>query len=203
MSGKQKSQAVLLWVLPAKFLKKVVSLFNICHLFRYIIRMTQEEFTHIASEMRANAVSVALKCGATPADAEDIAQDVMLKLWYLHEKMDDATRMKSLVAITTRHVCIDRWRTARTHAEVGSMMPLVDEGSLYDRLEYAELEQWMNDQIDALPNTSRIVLTMRQLERRELSEIADILGIKQTSVSTLLARARNELMNKLKRRNQR
>ena len=83
------------------------------------------------------------------------------------------------------------------------MMPLVDEGSLYDRLEYAELEQWMNDQIDALPNTSRIVLTMRQLEHRELSEIADILGIKQTSVSTLLARARNELMNKLKRRNQR
>lgn len=165
--------------------------------------MTQEEFTHIASEMRANAVSVALKCGVAPADAEDIAQDVMLKLWYLHEKMDDATRMKGLVAITTRHVCIDRWRTARTHTEVGSMMPLVDEGSLYDRLEYAELEQWMNDQIDALPNTSRIVLTMRQLERRELSEIADILGIKQSSVSTLLARARNELMNKLKRRNQR
>jgi len=61
----------------------------------------------------------------------------------------------------------------------------------------------MNNQIDALPNTSRIVLTMRQLEHRELSEIADILGIKQTSVSTLLARARNELMNKLKRRNQR
>ena len=179
-----------------------VSLFNFCVFFRYINRMTQEEFTHIASEMRANAVSVALKCGVAPADAEDIAQDVMLKLWYLHEKMDDATRMKGLVAITTRHVCIDRWRTARTHAEVGSMMPLVDEGSLYDRLEYAELEQWMNDQIDALPNTSRIVLTMRQLERRELSEIADILGIKQTSVSTLLARARNELMNKLKRRNQ-
>ena len=33
--------------------------------------MTQEEFTHIASKMRANAVSVALKCGAAPADAED------------------------------------------------------------------------------------------------------------------------------------
>lgn len=165
--------------------------------------MTQEEFTHIASEMRANVVSVALRYGVAPADAEDIAQDVMLKLWYLHEKMDDATRMKGLVAITTRHVCIDRWRTTRIYAEVGSMMPLVDEGSLYDRLEYAELEQWMNDQIDALPNTSRIVLTMRQLEHRELSEIADILGIKQTSVSTLLARARNELMNKLKRRNQR
>ena len=183
--------------------KKVVSLFNIRRFSRYINRMTQEEFTHIANEMRANAVSVALKCGAAPADAEDIAQDVMLKLWYLHEKLDNVGRIKALVAMTTKHVCIDRWRTARIHTEMGSMLPLVDEGSLYDRLEYAELEQWMNEQIDALPNTSRIVLTMRQLEHRELSEIANILGIKQTSVSTLLARARNELMNKLKRRNQR
>ena len=81
-------------------------------------------------------------------------------------------------------------------------MPLVDESSLYDRLEYAELEQWMTEQIARLPSTSGIVLTMRQLEHRELSEIADILGIRQASVSTLLARARHELMNKLKRRNQ-
>jgi RNA polymerase sigma-70 factor (ECF subfamily) len=79
-------------------------------------------------------------------------------------------------------------------------MPVVDEGTLYDHLEYTELEQWMNEQIDRLPTTSRIVLTMRQLEHRELSEIAGILGIRQTSVSTLLSRARHELMEKLKRR---
>jgi RNA polymerase sigma-70 factor (ECF subfamily) len=35
-----------------------------------------------------------------------------------------------------------------------------------------------------------------------LNEIADILGIKPTSVSTLLSRARHELFNKLKKRNQ-
>ena len=168
---------------------------------RYISRMTQEEFTHIASEMRRNAVSVAQKYGVANDDAEDIAQDVMLKLWCLHEKMDDMARMKASVAITTRYVCIDRWRTAHVHAEVGNAMPVVDEDSMYDRLEYAELEQWMDEQIGLLPTTSRIVLTMRQLEHRELNEIADILSIKQTSVSTLLARARNELMNKLKRRN--
>ena len=81
-------------------------------------------------------------------------------------------------------------------------MPIVDEDSLYDKLEYAELEQWMKEQIDNLPSTSSIVLRMRQLEHRELSEIAEILDIRQTSVSTLLSRARNELLNKLKRRNQ-
>ena len=151
--------------------------------------------------MRAKAVAVAQRFGYAQDDAEDIAQDVMLKLWCLHDTICDAERLKASVAITTKHVCIDRWRMTHMIVDVDFAMPLVDEDSLYDRLEYAELEQWMNEQIDRLPNTSRIILTMRQLERRELSEIADILGIKQTSVSTLLARARCELITKLKRRN--
>ena len=163
--------------------------------------MEESAFEHQARQWRQKALSVSRSCGADETEAEDIAQDVMLKLWCLHEKMDDMAHMKASVAITTRHVCIDRWRTMHVHADVDNAMPIVDEDSQYDRLEYAELEQWMDKQIDLLPTTSRIVLTMRQLEHRELSEIADILGIKQSSVSTLLARARNELMNKLIRRN--
>lgn len=81
-------------------------------------------------------------------------------------------------------------------------MPLTDEVTPHDRLEYAELEQWIDEQIDSLPSTAGMILRMRQLERRELSEIADILGIKQSSASTLLSRARSELQNKLLRRNQ-
>ena len=164
--------------------------------------MTQEEFTHIANEMRRKSVSIAQGFGYGLEDAEDIAQDVMLKLWCLHEKMDDAARLKASVAIITKQVCIDKWRTTHIQTRVGDTMPIVDEDSLYDKLEYAELEQWMKEQIDNLPSTSSIVLRMRQLEHRELSEIAEILDIRQTSVSTLLSRARNELLNKLKRRNQ-
>ena len=164
--------------------------------------MTQEEFTHIANEIRRRSVSVAQGFGYGLEDAEDIAQDVMLKLWCLHEKMDDAARLKASVTIITKQVCIDKWRTTHIQTRVGDIMPIVDEDSLYDKLEYAELEQWMKEQIDNLPSTSSIVLRMRQLEQRELGEIAEILDIRQTSVSTLLSRARNELLNKLKRRNQ-
>ena len=164
--------------------------------------MTQEEFTHIANEMRRKSVSVAQGFGYGLEDAEDIAQDVMLKLWCLHEKMDHVARLKASVTIITKQVCIDKWRTTHIQTRVGDIMPIVDEDSLYDKLEYAELEQWMKEQIDNLPSTSSIVLRMRQLEHRELGEIAEILNIRQTSVSTLLSRARNELLNKLKKRNQ-
>lgn len=165
--------------------------------------MTQKEFTHIANDIRKKSVFVAHRFGYAQDDAEDVAQDVMLKLWCLHEKMDDAACLKASVAIITKHVCIDKWRTTHIQKRMGDIMPIVDEDTLYDKLEYAELEQWMNQQIDGLPSTSSIVLKMRQLEHRELGEIAEILGIRQSSVSTLLSRARNELLNKLKQRNQR
>ena len=163
--------------------------------------MTQEEFTYQASGMRAKAVSTAERFGYSQDDAEDIAQDVMLRLWSLHEQLRDAAHLKASTAITAKRICIDRWRTTHQYLKIDDAIPMVDEDSLYDQQEYAELEKWLDEQIDSLPSTSGMVLRMRQLEHRELSEIADILGIRQTSVSTLLSRARNELLNKLKRRN--
>ena len=151
--------------------------------------------------MRVRAVSTAERFGYSQDDAEDIAQDVMLRLWSLHEQLRDAAHLKASTAITAKRLCIDRWRTTHQHLKIDDVIPMVDEDSLYDQQEYAELEKWLDEQIDSLPSTSGMVLRMRQLEHRELSEIADILGIRQTSVSTLLSRARNELLNKLKRRN--
>ena len=177
-------------------------MFNFSGFVRYICVMTQKEFTYVAGETRAKAVSIAGQFGYAQDDAEDIAQDVMLKLWSLHEQLNDVAHLNASAVITTKRVCIDRWRTTHQHADIAVTMPLIDEDSLHDRLEYTELEHWIGEQIDSLPSTAGMVLRMRQLEHRELSEIADILGIRQTSVSTLLSRARNELLNKLKRRNQ-
>ena len=164
--------------------------------------MTQEDFKNMANEMRTKAVSVAEKFGLSQYDADDIAQDVMLRLWSLHEQFTNAAHLKASATITAQHVCIDRWRTTHQHKEIDKSIPIADEDTLYDRLEYTELEQWLEEQIDHLPSTSATVLRMRQLEHREIGEIAVILGIRPSSVSTLLSRARNELLNKLKRRNQ-
>ena len=168
----------------------------------FIEQMTQEEFTYKASEIRTKTISIAERFGYGTDDAEDIAQDVMLRLWSLREQLTDATHLNASAILTTKRACIDRWRTTHQYKEIDDAMPLTDEVTPHDRLEYAELEQWIDEQIDSLPSTTGMILRMRQLERRELSEIADILGIKQSSVSTLLTRARSELQNKLLRRNQ-
>ena len=47
-------------------------------------------------------------------EAEDVAQDAMLKLWELHETTDGREAAEALTVSITRHLCIDRMRRRRT-----------------------------------------------------------------------------------------
>jgi RNA polymerase sigma-70 factor (ECF subfamily) len=71
-----------------------------------------------------------------------------------------------------------------------------------EMLEMQEDDKWLSEKLQQLPTTQRTLLYMRQVERRSHEEIATLLGIETTSVSTLLARARRTLLEEIKRRNQ-
>jgi RNA polymerase sigma-70 factor (ECF subfamily) len=75
--------------------------------------------------------------------------------------------------------------------------------SPHEELESKENDEWLSAKLQQLPTTQRTLLYMRQVERRSHEEIARLLGIEITSVSTLLARARRTLLEEIKRRNQR
>jgi RNA polymerase sigma-70 factor (ECF subfamily) len=73
--------------------------------------------------------------------------------------------------------------------------------SPHEELEIRENEEWLLSKLQQLPTTQRTLLYMRQVERKSHEEIAILLGIEVTSVSTLLARARRTLLEEIKRRN--
>ena len=72
--------------------------------------------------------------------------------------------------------------------------------SPHDLLEMKEDDEWLRARLELLPTTQRTLLYMRQVERRSHEELARLLGIELTSVSTLLARARRTLLEEIKRR---
>ena len=67
----------------------------------------------MANETREMVLSIAKHFGYSQDDAEDIAQEVMLRLWNLHEHISDVAHLKASAAITTKCVCVDKWRSAR------------------------------------------------------------------------------------------
>ena len=134
--------------------------------------------------------------------AEDIAQDVMLRLWQMHDELERFRSVEAIVTLMAKHALRDlqRRRTAES-LEESTIVSLTS--SPQEELEAKENEEWLIMKLQQLPTTQRTLLYMRQEERRSHEEIAQLLGIEMTSVSTLLARARRTLLEEIKRRNKR
>ena len=76
--------------------------------------MEEKEFIHIAKELRERAYVASQRMGADDALAEDVAQEVMLRLWQMHESLE-VKRLGNMASIMARNLTIDQRR--RHHVE--------------------------------------------------------------------------------------
>ena len=162
--------------------------------------MDKVAFEQQARTWRQKALSVSMSCGAGRDEAEDIAQDVMLRLWQMHDELERYDSVEALTALMARHMLRNHQRR-RVSEELNEAMIVSITASPQEQLEIKEDDEWLTKRLEQLPTTQRTLLYMRQVERRTHEEIAQLLGIETTSVSTLLARARRTLLEEIKRRN--
>ena len=162
--------------------------------------MDKTAFEQQARTWRQKALSVSMSCGAGREEAEDIAQDVMLRLWQMHDELERYESIEALAALMARHQLINHKRRRKPEALNEAMIVSLNI-SPHEQLEMKEDDRWLTKRLEQLPTTQRTLLYMRQVERRTHEEIAQLLGIETTSVSTLLARARRTLLEEIKRRN--
>ena len=162
--------------------------------------MDRSAFERQARSWRQKALSVSMSYGAGKDEAEDIAQDVMLRLWQMHDELDRYESVEALAALVAKHLLRNHQKRRQPETLDETIVVSINT-SPHDMLEMKENEQWLTKRLQQLPTTQRTLLYMRQVERRSHKEIALLLGIEMTSVSTLLARARHTLMEEIKRRN--
>ena len=162
--------------------------------------MDRNAFEQQARSWRQKALGVSLSCGAGRDEAEDIAQDVMLRLWQMHDELNRYESVEALAALMARHLLRNHQRR-RTPEALDEAMIVSLNTSPHDELEEKENDEWLTKRLQQLPTTQRTLLYLRQVERRSHEEIARLLGIEITSVSTLLARARRTMLEEIKRRN--
>src|SRR5574344_912452 len=164
--------------------------------------MEQSQFEHIAVTLREKALSIAQRYGMDAEEADDCAQNVMLKLWSLHDDITDSCHAEALVTILSRNISIDSHRRHRITTPVELQWNLTDDRNATPDmdLENAENERWLKERLAKLPQTEYEILRLRQVERKSSEEIASLLGIGKSSVATLLCKARARLMNDIKSR---
>ncbi|MGP1351448.1 MAG: RNA polymerase sigma factor [Hoylesella marshii] len=161
--------------------------------------MQQEEFEQWAPTLHRKAIEVSRGYGLSREDADDMAQDVMLKLWTMRADMSHFHSPVALTAAIAKHAVIDFLRKQRpTTAEESLLATVANASSPADELEDRENQLWLEHRMRTLPNTEHTLLYMRQVEQRSTEEMSRLLGLSPASVRTILSRARTRLLNDIR-----
>ena len=126
-----------------------------------------------------------------PADAEDAAQTVLLRLWQAGTAFPDDDQLRYWLVRVTVNVCRDALRSPWRKR----MVPL-------DRCREpafaAPEHQALYAEVMALPAKYRLPLYLYYYEGYAVAEVGELLGLKPSTVQTRLARAREKLKAKLR-----
>lgn len=76
--------------------------------------MSEKEFTDMAAELRVSAVRSAAAAGIGVEGAEDVAQDIMLRLWTLRDNISSARHARGLAVVAARNRALDMLRQSHT-----------------------------------------------------------------------------------------
>lgn len=153
--------------------------------------MERAIFEQAVREHRDMVFRVALHVTGQRQDAEDAVQEVFLRLYTRERDFASPEHLRRWLIRVTVNLCRDTlkspWRKRRVYLE---QLP---EPSFH-QVEQRELYR----EVMALPEKYRTVLDLFYYEELSTREIGEVLGIRQSAVTTRLARAREQLKKRLK-----
>lgn len=144
----------------------------------------------------------------TNSDAEDIAQQVFVRVWKNLKRYEPRAKFTTWLLKITRNLVFNELRRRSRHP-AGPLQsetdeeerPLKDENATSpdaSLLEH-ELQEAVDAAIAQLPETQRMAVILRRYEELSYEQIAEALDQSVSAVKSLLFRARTELRENLKR----
>ena len=155
-------------------------------------------FNRLLSALRPKMYRLALSFTRRTDEAEDVVQDVGIKLW---ERRDDLAAFSSVEAYAmnaVRNRCIDVARSP--HNRMDELVEAHDTAhgrTPHQMLEQADMAAFVRKLVERLPEQQKMVMRLRDIEGYELDEIAQILEITDGAVRTNLSRARQKIRDEL------
>jgi RNA polymerase sigma-70 factor (ECF subfamily) len=133
------------------------------------------------------------------AEAEEVAQEALLRLWrQAGSWRSGEARVSTWLYRVTQNLCIDRLRRRRPKTSVDDVPePHDPRPSVLDRLTASDEMRRLSAAIMELPARQRDALVMRHFDGVSNPEIAERLDCSVEAVESLLARARRQLAKQL------
>jgi RNA polymerase sigma factor (sigma-70 family) len=161
---------------------------------RLQIRMNLHEFQIKVYPLKNKLFRFAKRILDHTEEAEDIVQEVFIKLWNRREKLDEYRSIEALAMITTKNLCLDKIRSKRypvdnmdDHRRFLENMP--DE----PKNDHSDLIHGIHQAIKLLPEQQQMIVHLRDIEGYEFKEIAEIVAMNENAIRVALSRARKRI----------
>ena len=172
---------------------------------RHTYKMEIELFKTNVIPLREKLLAYTVRLAGSQAEAEDIVQDVFLKLWTIRESLDRYVSVEALAFTIAKNKTLDELKRSRNESIEGIELSTyhnrfveTDPGTI---VEQKDMVNHVKKLIKALPALQQSIIRMKDVEGYELSEIAAITGTQVEAVRVNLSRARKKIREQLLRLN--
>lgn len=179
--------------------------------------MKNVSFRNHVLPLKNELYRLALRITQDSAEAEDVVQETMIKVWNLRDKWDEIESIEAFCLTICRNMAVDRTRQASKknisidkcsslQSPTPNSSPITPHPSLLtpksslltpeEQLEQKDRMKIVKDLIDGLPEKQRTAIHLRDIEGKSYKEIADIMEINEQQVKTNIFRARQTIKEK-------
>lgn len=148
----------------------------------------------LTSRLLPRVLAQATRLLANPTEAEDVAQDAMMRLWKIApDWRQDEAQVSTWLYRVVANLCTDRLRKRRNVALDQVAEPLDDSPSAAAQMQTQARMMALSEGLAALPERQAQAVSLRHLEGLSNPEIAQIMDISVRSVESLTARGKRTL----------
>lgn len=158
------------------------------------IDMEQEQFKKEVLPSRGKLLSYARRLLDDSEDAEDVIQEVFLKLWYMRDELEHYHNIMALSVQMTKHLCLNRIKACeRKQEELSDTFFVSDSPTPYKQLEQKDSVEKVMRIMDKLPGLQQTMLRMKHVDGLEVEDIAQLTGSTPEAIRMNLSRARKRV----------
>ena len=146
---------------------------------------------------------LALRITMNAADAEDVVQETMMKVWNRRDQWDQIESIEAFCLTICRNLSLDKVRRMDNQAQtLDAAYDPKDQGVASNPEEQAiqsDRVRLVRQLISLLPEKQRSCMQLRDMEGKSYKDIATVLDITEEQVKVNIFRARQTIREKFKK----
>ena len=156
--------------------------------------MTQQEYEHMVPRLRPRLKDIGRQFFGNEEMAEDIAQETLMRLWMLRERIEPQTDIEPLAVRMAKNLCVSEWRKQKVRQGNVLQEALTGHEDIQRDVEQKEEVAQLQKAISQLKPAEQRLFRMRHEAEMDIQQISAVTGIGVRSVSAMLSTAKRKLL---------